>query len=55
MRLIGPAWKRKEERSRSLVPVANRSLYLTHEAISVCVEDGQQPAANDSAPRARRR
>jgi len=55
MRLIGPAWKRKEERSRSLVPVANRSLYLTHEAISVCVEDEQQPAANDSAPRARRR
>ena len=55
MRQIGPAWKRKEERSRSLVPVANRSLYRTHEAISVCVDDEQLPAANDSAPRARRR
>jgi len=40
MRLIGPAWKRREERSRDLVPVANRSLFVTDEAISVRVDDG---------------
>jgi SAM-dependent methyltransferase len=54
MRLIGPAWKRKEERTRALVPVANRSLFVTHEAVSVRVDD-EQHAANDSAPRAQRR
>jgi hypothetical protein len=54
MRLIGPAWKRREERSRDLVPVANRSLFVTDEAISVRVDDGGR-AANDGAPRAQRR
>jgi len=51
MRLIGPAWKRKEERVRTLVPVANRALLATDEAISVRVEDAAA-AAND-APAAR--
>jgi SAM-dependent methyltransferase len=54
MRLIGPAWKRKEERAPSLLPVVNRSLFLTHEAASVRVDDDGQ-AANDGAPRAQRR
>jgi len=54
MRLIGPAWKRKEERARALVPVANRSLFVTHDAVSVQV-DGQQHAANDGAPCAKSR
>jgi SAM-dependent methyltransferase len=54
MRLIGPAWKRNEERARALVPVAHRSLFFTHEAISVRVEDEQDRAANDSSPRAKR-
>jgi len=54
MRLIGPAWKRKEERARALVPVANRSLFITDDAVSVQV-DGQQHAANDGAPRAKSR
>jgi SAM-dependent methyltransferase len=54
MRLIGPAWKRKEERTRALVPVANRSLFFTREAMTVRVEDEQDPAANDSQPHARR-
>lgn len=31
MRLIGPAWKRKEERAPALVPAANRSLLMTGE------------------------
>jgi SAM-dependent methyltransferase len=51
MRLIGPAWKRKEERTRALVPAANRSLLMTHEAFTVRVEDEQDAAANDSAAR----
>jgi hypothetical protein len=54
MRLIGPAWKRKEERSRALLPVANRSLLFTQDAVSVRVEEGQR-AANDGAARAQRR
>ncbi len=37
MRLIGPAWKRKEDRARALVPAANRSMLLTGEASSVHV------------------
>jgi hypothetical protein len=49
--LIGPAWKRKEERTRALVPAANRSLLMTHEAFAVRVEDEQDAAANDSAAR----
>ena len=53
MRLIGPAWKRKDERAPALVPVANRSLLVTNDAASVSV-DGP-PAANDGAPRAQRR
>jgi SAM-dependent methyltransferase len=32
MRLIGPAWKRAEERAPTLVPVANRSLLVAEEA-----------------------
>jgi len=56
MRLIGPAWKRKEERVQTLVPVANRTLYATQDAASVRVDvSGQDAAANDGAPRARRR
>ena len=55
MRLIGPAWKRKEERARALVPVANRSLFITHEAISVRVQGEPGTAANDSEPRIQRR
>jgi len=51
MRLIGPAWKRKEERTRALVPATNRSLLMTHEAFTVRVEDEQDAAANDSAAR----
>jgi SAM-dependent methyltransferase len=54
MRLIGPVWRRKDERVPALVPVANRSLYATHESISVRVEDAADAAANDGAPRARR-
>jgi SAM-dependent methyltransferase len=54
MRLIGPAWRRKDERAPALVPVANSSLLLTHDAASVRVDDGP-PAANDGAPRAQRR
>ncbi len=37
MRLIGPAWKRKEERARALVPAANRTMLMTGEASSVRV------------------
>jgi len=56
MRLIGPAWKRKEERVSTLVPVANRSLYASQDAANVPVDaDGRGAAANDAAPRARRR
>jgi SAM-dependent methyltransferase len=51
MRLIGPAWKRKEERTRALVPATNRSLFITHETFAVRVEDEQDAAANDSAAR----
>jgi hypothetical protein len=54
MRLIGPAWKRGEERARALVPVANRSAFVTPEAASVRVE-GDRRAANDAALQARRR
>ncbi len=54
MRLIGAAWKRKEEPARALVPVANRSLLVTGEAASVRV-DGDRCAANDGAPRVQRR
>ena len=53
MRLIGPAWKRREERARALVPLANRNLLATDEAISIRVE-GDDAAANEPAPRARR-
>lgn len=49
MRLIGPAWKRKEERVRTLLPVANRSLLATEEAFAVRVED-DAGAANDAPP-----
>ncbi len=35
MRLIGPAWKRKEERARALVPATNRNALMTGEAVSV--------------------
>lgn len=56
MRLIGPAWKRKEERARALVPVANRSHCFNREAFSVRIEDGdEEAAANDSAARAQSR
>jgi SAM-dependent methyltransferase len=54
MRLIGPAWKRKDERAGALLPATQRSLLFTHEAVTVRVDDGDA-AANDSAPRAQRR
>ena len=53
MRLIGPAWKRREERARALVPAANRSLLPTHEAMSVRVLEPSQ-AANEERAAARR-
>lgn len=55
MRLVGPAWKRKDERSRALVPVANRTFLVTDEAISVRIDDAEDAAANDGSPRAQHR
>ncbi len=53
MRLIGPAWKRKEERTRALVPVANRSLLVTEEAVSAPgrPKRGQLPLGGNGAQR----
>jgi SAM-dependent methyltransferase len=48
MRLIGPAWKRKDERARALVPAANKSLLVTEEACTVRAES-DDVAANDQA------
>lgn len=55
MRLVGPAWKRKDERSRALVPVANRTFLVTDEAISVRIDDAEDAAANDGSPRTQHR
>jgi SAM-dependent methyltransferase len=56
MRLIGPAWRRKEERVPTLMPVANRTLHVPRDVVSVPVDgSARQAAANDAAPRARRR
>jgi SAM-dependent methyltransferase len=54
MRMIGPAWKRREERTRALVPAANRSLLMTGEAASVRVLPGDDAANEENASAARR-
>lgn len=53
MRLIGAAWKRKEERARALVPVANRSLFVTDEAVRAPgrPERDQLPVGGNGAKR----
>jgi hypothetical protein len=53
MRLIGPAWKRREERARDLVPVANRSLFVTDEAVSAPGRPTREqfPLAGDGSKR----
>jgi SAM-dependent methyltransferase len=54
MRLIGPAWKRKEERARTLVPAANRSLLMTGEAATVRVLTHSDAANEEECSVARR-
>ena len=54
MRLIGPAWKRREERRPAVAAVAARNLTFSGEAVSVRAHPPGH-AANDSAVRSRAR